>query len=95
MFGKKPSKTPAADMALPSKEELEALAKASGVSVAEIAKDAPKDVAAQLSTDFEHEEPTHAGVTPKPVAAVDGACPVCGLVTREATCPIDGSKLKG
>jgi hypothetical protein len=88
VFGKgKPSKTPAADMQLPSKEELEALARASGVPVKEIEKDAP--AAPPPWGADEAEEKTQAG------AQVDGACPVCGLVTREAACPIDGSKLKG
>lgn len=94
VFGKKPSKTPAADMQLPSKEELEVLAKASGVPVAEIAKDAPVEAKAELSKDFEDEEKTES----HPVRSrekLDGACPVCGLVTRESVCPIDGSRLKG
>ncbi len=96
VFGKKPSKTPAADMQLPDPKDVEALAKASGVPVEEIVKDAPPAAKAELSKDFEDEEKTDAVAARavRPREKNEGACPVCGLVTRESTCPIDGSKLK-
>lgn len=88
VFGKgKPSKTPAADMQLPDPKDIEALAKAAGIPTREILADAPPEAKAKLSSDFEDEEKTEAGRT-------QGACPVCGLVTKDAQCPIDGSKLK-
>jgi hypothetical protein len=90
MFGKgKPSKTPAADMQLPTKEDLEALAKASGVPVREIEKDAPKAPPPPWSAD-EQEEKTEGG-RPPARSTMEGVCPVCGLVTKEAQCPIDGT----
>ena len=43
MFGKKPSKTPAADLRMPDKEAAEALSKASGIPLEEIVADASEE----------------------------------------------------